>query len=215
MDRMVRAPSPRVSPGGPTEEAPPQVPTIGRSVKVRATHVEPTSRAGHDRCDEGAGWRRRIGRIFNGGLATPSNVSSQRVQGWPFRIPKKRGVVLVDPTVEYPEDIKDPTTNTVLIKSGTKINPFDKVRWIRTLVFSTAPVPTQVGWVQQYLKESMTPKFVKLIISDGDVQKVMEQLHQRVYWANPLLVSRMGVGAVPSIVSQLRPASAGGGGGDS
>ena len=110
--------------------------------------------------------------------------------------------MLVDPTVEYPEDIKDPTTNTVLIKAGTKINPFDKVRWIRTLVFFDGTSPAQVGWVQQYLNEH-DPKFVKLIISDGDVQKVMEQLHQRVYWANPLLVSRMGVGAVPSIVSQL------------
>jgi len=111
-------------------------------------------------------------------------------------------VVLVDPTVEYPEDIKDPTTNTVLIKAGTKINPFDKVRWIRTLVFFDGSSPAQVDWVQQYLKEH-DAKFVKLIISDGDVQKLMDQLHQRVYWANPLLVSRMGVGAVPSVVSQL------------
>jgi len=110
-------------------------------------------------------------------------------------------VVLVDPTVEYPDDIKDPTTNTVLIKSGTKINPFDKVRWIRTLVFFDGTSLAQMGWVQQYLKEH-DAKFVKLIISDGDVQKVMEQLHQRVYWGSRILVDRMGVRAVPSVVSQ-------------
>jgi len=188
--------------GGPTEEAPPPLPTMERSVKVRAD-ARGTDIAERDLIDvmkerlAKADWpdiQRRSGEAIKRQFAKGPGLALPHVD--------VARVVLVDPTVEYPEDIKDPTTNTVLIKAGTKINPFDKVRWIRTLVFFDGSSPAQVDWVQQYLKEH-DAKFVKLIISDGDVQKLMDQLHQRVYWANPLLVSRMGVGAVPSVVSQL------------
>ena len=188
--------------GGPTEEAPPLLPTIERNVTVladvRGAHI-----AERDMIDvmkervAKADWsdiQRRSGEALKRQFAKGPGLALPHVE--------VSRVVLVDPTVEYPDDIKDPTTNTVLIKAGTKINPFDKVRWIRTLVFFDGTSSAQVDWVQQYLK-AHDPKFVKLIISDGDVQKVMDQLHQRVYWANPLLVSRMGVGAVPSVVSQL------------
>ena len=188
--------------GGPTEEAPPALPTIERSVKVWAD-ARGADIAERDMIDvmkervANANWpdiQRRSGDALKRHFAKGPGLALPHVE--------EARVAFVDPTVEYPEDIKDPTTGTVLIKSGTKINPFDKVRWIRTLVFFDGTSPAQMGWVQQYLREH-DPKFVKLIISDGDVQKVMEQLHQRVYWANPLLVSRMGVGAVPSVVSQL------------
>jgi len=187
--------------GGPTVEAPPQIPSIMRSANVRS-EVRGFEIAERDMIDlmkerlAKADWpdiQRRSGEALKRqftkgpGLALPHVTESR--------------VVLVDPTVEYPDDIKDPTTNTVLIKSGTKINPFDKVRWIRTLVFFDGTSLAQMGWVQQYLKEH-DAKFVKLIISDGDVQKVMEQLHQRVYWGSRILVDRMGVRAVPSVVSQ-------------
>lgn len=188
--------------GGPTEEAPPPVPTIGQSVKVQGD-ARGADIAERDMIDV---MKERVAKADWPDIQRRSGDALKRqfAKGPGLALPhaEEARVVLVDPTVEYPEDIKDPTTNTVLIKSGTKINPFDKVRWIRTLVFFDGTSSSQVGWVQQYLKEH-DPKFVKLIISDGDVQKVMEQLHQRVYWANPLLVSRMGVGAVPSIVSQL------------
>ena len=188
--------------GGPTEEAPPLLPTIERSVKVWAD-ARGADIAERDMIDV---MKERLAKADWPDIQRRSGDALKRqfAKGPGLALPhaEEARVVLVDPTVEYPEDIKDPTTNTVLIKSGTKINPFDKVRWIRTLVFFDGTSSSQVGWVQQYLKEH-DPKFVKLIISDGDVQKVMEQLHQRVYWANPLLVSRMGVGAVPSIVSQL------------
>ncbi|MCS6319841.1 MAG: hypothetical protein H8K05_19155 [Nitrospira sp.] len=188
--------------GGPTEEAPPALPTIERSVKVRAD-ARGADIAERDMIDvmkervANANWpdiQRRSGDALKRHFTKGPGLALPHVE--------EARVVFVDPTVEYPEDIKDPTTDTVLIKSGTKINPFDKVRWIRTLVFFDGSSPAQVDWVRQYLR-AHDPKFVKLIISDGDVQKVMEPLHQRVYWANPLLVSRMGVGAVPSVVSQL------------
>ena len=188
--------------GGPTEEAPPLLPTIERSVKVWAD-ARGADIAERDMIDvmkervANANWpdiQRRSGDALKRHFAKGPGLALPHVE--------EARVVFVDPTVEYPEDIKDPSTGTLLIKSGTRINPFDKVRWIRTLVFFDGTSPAQMGWVQQYLREH-DPKFVKLIISDGDAQKVMEQLHQRVYWANSLLISRMGVGAVPSVVSQL------------
>ena len=187
--------------GGPTAEVPPPIPPIMRSANVRS-EVRGFEIAERDMIDlmkerlAKADWpdiQRRSGEALKRqfekgpGLALPHATDNR--------------IVLVDPTVEYPDDIKDPTTNTVLIKSGTKINPFDKVRWIRTLVFFDGTSPCQMGWVQQYLKKH-DAKFVKLIISDGDVQNVMEQLHQRVYWGSRILVDRMGVRAVPSVVSQ-------------
>ena len=187
--------------GGPTEDSPPPLPAIDRSVKVRAD-ARGADIAERDLIDV---MQERVAHADWPDLQRRSGEALKRrfAKGPGLALPhaEEARVMLVDPTVEYPEDIKDPTTNTVLIKSGTKINPFDKVRWIRTLVFFDGTSSSQVGWVQQYLKEH-DPKFVKLIISDGEVQKVMEQLHQRVYWANPLLVSRMGVEAVPSVVSQ-------------
>ena len=187
--------------GGPTEDSPPPLPAIDRSVKVRAD-ARGADIAERDLIDV---MQERVAHADWPDLQRRSGEALKRrfAKGPGLALPhaEEARVMLVDPTVEYPEDIKDPTTNTVLIKAGTKINPFDKVRWIRTLVFFDGTSPAQVGWVQQYLNEH-DPKFVKLIISDGDVQKVMEQLHQRVYWANPLLVSRMGVEAVPSVVSQ-------------
>jgi len=152
--------------GGPTEDSPPPLPAIDRSVKVRAD-ARGADIAERDLIDV---MQERVAHADWPDLQRRSGEALKRrfAKGPGLALPhaEEARVMLVDPTVEYPEDIKDPTTNTVLIKAGTKINPFDKVRWIRTLVFFDGTSPAQVGWVQQYLNEH-DPKFVKLIISDG------------------------------------------------
>ena len=110
-------------------------------------------------------------------------------------------------------DIKGPHDEHGVDQVRHQNQSFDKVRWIRTLVFSTAPVP-QVGWVQQYLKEH-DPKFVKLIISDGDVQKSDGATSSAGLLGESSACQSHGGRCGTQYRLSARSASAGGGGGDS
>jgi conjugal transfer pilus assembly protein TraW len=108
---------------------------------------------------------------------------------------------LVDMTMEYPEDITDPTSKTILVKAGARVNPLQKVTWPYAMIFLNADNQDQVRWAQRYL-DAHDRMYVKVAVTEGDIAEAMKALEHRVYWADTYLLQRFGVVAVPSEVKQ-------------
>jgi len=108
---------------------------------------------------------------------------------------------LVDMTVEYPEDITDPTSKTILVTAGARVNPLQKVKWPYAMIFLNADNQDQVRWARQYL-DAHDRMYVKVAVTEGDIAQAMKALDHRVYWADAYLLQRFGVVAVPSVVKQ-------------
>lgn len=108
---------------------------------------------------------------------------------------------LVDMTMEYPEDITDPTSKTILVKAGARVNPLQKVKWPYAMIFLNADNQDQVRWARRYL-DAHDRMYVKVAVTEGDIAEAMKALEHRVYWADTYLLQRFGVVAVPSVVKQ-------------
>lgn len=121
------------------------------------------------------------------GLALPSATEHRRLS--------------VDLTVEYPEDITDPLTRTLLVKAGSRVNPLSQLQWKYTMLVLNGNLPSQVAWAQQYLAQHNSV-WTKVLLTEGNVERIEKQLKHRVYWADRFVLDRFGVVAVPSLVRQ-------------
>jgi len=130
--------------------------------------------------------------------------TARRVHGGPnlplLEVQKPR-TFLVDATVQFPEDVRDPKTGAVHIRAGSTVNPLAQVTLPYALVFFNGKSREQVQAVQRYLL-AHDSRTVKLIVTEGDVGPLGRVFQRPVYWANQLMVERFGVTAVPSIVMQ-------------
>jgi conjugal transfer pilus assembly protein TraW len=104
-------------------------------------------------------------------------------------------------TMEYPEDITDPTSKTILVTAGARVNPLQKVKWPYAMIFLNADNQDQVRWARRYL-DAHDRMYVKVAATEGDIAEAMKALEHRVYWADTYLLQRFGVVAVPSVVKQ-------------
>lgn len=109
---------------------------------------------------------------------------------------------LLDITTEFPQDIRDPKTNAILVKGGSRVNPLQQLKWIYTALVVDVSDPAQVAWAQQYLK-GHDPNLVKIMATDGSVKDAMDQLQHRVYWLPKALADQWQITGLPARVSQV------------
>ncbi|HCL6941375.1 TPA: type-F conjugative transfer system protein TraW [Legionella pneumophila] len=105
----------------------------------------------------------------------------------------------ISPAVTVSHDIWTPD-GYLIAKAGTRINPFERVRFLKTLIFFNADDARQVAWVKKHYTDF---KHVKFILTGGDV-RVAAELFGRIYFdVNGTISSRLQLQHVPSIVSQV------------
>ncbi|MFO8650768.1 type-F conjugative transfer system protein TraW [Legionella pneumophila serogroup 1] len=105
----------------------------------------------------------------------------------------------ISPAVTVSHDIWTPD-GYLIAKAGTRINPFERVHFLKTLIFFNADDARQVAWVKNHYTDF---KHVKFILTGGDV-RVAAELFGRIYFdVNGIISSRLHLQHVPSIVSQV------------
>jgi conjugal transfer pilus assembly protein TraW len=110
----------------------------------------------------------------------------------------------VDMTVTYDHDVTEPTSGTVLVKAGTRINPALSATYQQALVVINATDARQVAFAKRYVEERGRHR-VKVLVTAGDVGKVSETVRDRAYWVSPEMVTRFQLAHVPSVISQRGP----------
>lgn len=104
----------------------------------------------------------------------------------------------IDPTVLVSHDVW--TADGVLVaRKGTPINPFNHIKFSKTLFFFNADDTHQVAWVQKHYRDY---EYVKFILTSGDIRETSE-LFGRVYFdLDGLITSQLHIRHVPSVVNQ-------------
>lgn len=108
----------------------------------------------------------------------------------------------VDLTTEFPEDIKDPSNNTILVKAGSRVNPLTQVTLPYSMMIFDATDTAQVRWAEGYMREHPKEMF-KVSVTKGNIEPLMTKIHHRVFWMTDELMRRFQITAVPSVVRQI------------
>jgi conjugal transfer pilus assembly protein TraW len=104
----------------------------------------------------------------------------------------------IDPTVTISHDIWTPD-GLLIAKGGLRINPFERIHYLKTLFFFNADDTRQVAWVKKHYADF---NHVKFILTGGDV-RVAAELFGRIYFdVNGLISTKLHIKHVPSIVNQ-------------
>jgi conjugal transfer pilus assembly protein TraW len=88
----------------------------------------------------------------------------------------------------------------ILYQKGYTFNPLDYVNFSRTLVIINGNDRRQIEW----FRNSSWSKDLNamLLLTEGSYFKLAERLKRPVFYANKLLVTRLGLQAVPSVAVQ-------------
>ena len=104
----------------------------------------------------------------------------------------------IDPTVLVSHDVWTPNL-TQVAKAGTRINPFQHIKFSKTLFFFNADDAKQIAWVKKHYSDY---EHVKFILTGGDIRQAAE-LFGRIYFdVNGLITSQLHIRHVPSVVNQ-------------
>ncbi len=109
---------------------------------------------------------------------------------------------LFDPSFVIPTDVRS-ANGSILLKSGSRFNPLEKVRLKSALIFFDGDDRDQVTWAQAQNKALVGQ--VWLILVNGSLQTVSSQFpHQKVYFdQGGRLTQRLQITQVPAVVSQV------------
>ena len=110
-------------------------------------------------------------------------------------------VRLVDTTYTLDVDVPDPRDpSRVLYPKGFTFNPFQYMSLPGCIVFVDASDKKQLSWLSKspYPKEVMT----RILLTGGDVGQMEEVYGRPFFYADNMLVDRLGVMAVPSAACQ-------------
>ena len=121
--------------------------------------------------------------------------------GLDLPVARESNVLFYDPSVEFTEDIIEPTSGHVLAPAGTKVNPLRHVTWQYEYAVFNPEDSDQVQVIQSWLKEKLAHE-VKLLITRGNALEWAEKFQLPVYWAQPEIIQGLHVRVVPSVVSQ-------------
>ncbi len=105
----------------------------------------------------------------------------------------------IDPTVTVSHDLWAPG-GLLIAKKGTRINPFERVHYLKTLIFFNADDAKQVAWVKKHYTDY---NHVKFILTGGDVRVAAEQFGRIYFDVNGLISTKLHLKHVPSVVNQL------------
>jgi len=110
----------------------------------------------------------------------------------------------VDPTVQFEKDVKREDGQTVLIKTGTHVNPLTQVTLRQRFIVIDGRNRQQVAFAKQQV-EQYGAAWVKVMLTAGDFQAVSKTIQDRVYWVLPEIVTRFQLEHVPSVITQNGP----------
>lgn len=116
----------------------------------------------------------------------------------PFTTTSNPSTFRIDPTVTVSQDIWAPG-GLLIAKAGQRINPFERIHFLKTLIFFNADDARQVAWVKQHYADY---HHVKFILTGGDVRVAAEQFGRIYFDINGLIATKLHIKHVPSIVTQ-------------
>lgn len=104
----------------------------------------------------------------------------------------------VDPSIQVARDIVTPD-GVLVAKKGTKINPFERVKLNKTLIFFNGDDARQVGWVLKHYRDY---QYVKFILTGGNIADAAEHFGRIYFDVGGALKNKLQLKHVPSVVSQ-------------
>ncbi len=103
-----------------------------------------------------------------------------------------------DPSINVHEDIKD-SDGRLIQKAGTRVNPLERIRLSKSLLFIDGSDVEQLQWAIDIYKKENT----KIIFIGGEVIRLMDEHKIRFYFDQKgNLTSKFGIKQVPAIVRQ-------------
>lgn len=129
-----------------------------------------------------------------------ARVSEHIVRPTPLNLPTTTApkTFHVDPTVLVNHDIWT-TEGVQVAKAGTKLNPFDAVKFSKTLFFFDADDKKQVAWVKKHYQDY---SHVKFILTGGDIRDAADTFGRIYFDLGGRLASLLKLKHVPSVVNQ-------------
>jgi len=107
---------------------------------------------------------------------------------------------LYDPSVVFPDDIKDAEGN-LIYSAGVPVNPLNYINWSRQLIFIDGDDRQQINWMMSVTQSN--PTQFKVVLTNGPVLDLMNELNQRLYFdQNQNLVRRFNIRSLPAQVYQ-------------
>lgn len=104
----------------------------------------------------------------------------------------------IDPTVLVSHDVWMPN-GTLVAQKGMPINPFNHIKFSKTLFFFNADDANQVAWVSKHYSDYA---HVKFILTGGDIREAATRFGRIYFDLNGLITSRLQIKHVPSVVNQ-------------
>lgn len=104
----------------------------------------------------------------------------------------------ISPAVILAHDVWTPD-GYLIAKAGTKINPFERIHFLKTLIFFNADDARQVSWVKKHYSDF---KHVTFILTGGDVRHATEVFGRVYFDVGGFIATRLKLHHVPSVVSQ-------------
>ncbi|KDO02406.1 conjugal transfer pilus assembly protein TraW [Rickettsia tamurae subsp. buchneri] len=100
----------------------------------------------------------------------------------------------IEPSFIQKTDIKD-SSDAVIIKAGTKVNPLEKISWGEPLMFIDGDDEKQIKWVKL--------RIGKLLLTKGNPIKLAKKLNKPVFFdQGSVLTTRFKIKAVPAVIEQ-------------
>lgn len=112
---------------------------------------------------------------------------------------KKEKTYTFNPSYVLEFDIKD-NNGSMLYPKGYTFNPLDYMKYPGTLVFIDGTSKAQIAWfLSTGLSKDST---VKLLLTDGSPYDLTKELKRPVFLATTAIAERVGLNAVPAVISQ-------------
>lgn len=111
---------------------------------------------------------------------------------------KKPRTFRIDPTIIVSNDLWTPD-GTLIARKGTPLNPFNHIKFSKTLIFFDADDANQVAWVKKHYSDY---SHVKFILTGGDIREASERFGRIYFDLNGLITSQLHIKHVPSVVNQ-------------
>lgn len=105
------------------------------------------------------------------------------------------------PNTEYvnPNDIKD-AKGGIIYRAGYKYDPMHYIQLPYTIVIINGDRKDEIEWLKK--SDMLGTAAYRILITEGKYAEVTKALSQHIFFATDPILSRMGIKATPSIVSQ-------------
>jgi conjugal transfer pilus assembly protein TraW len=109
---------------------------------------------------------------------------------------------LFDPSFVIPRDVRS-ANGSILLKSGSRFNPLQRMHWDKSLFFFDGDDPAQVNWAKEQDKQLKGQDL--FILVNGSLHTLAQQFpHKHIYFdQGGRLTQRLQITQVPAVVSQV------------